>query len=67
MEHLLRCFQHPDRGADVTLTLYDRGQVMEISMCYNCRHALAIACLQHEGIIEESYEIIDVEDWRLRS
>lgn len=59
------CFQHPNRQAEVILRFYDNGELVEFQLCSNCRHATAIACLQHEGLITPDYEVIDVEGGEL--
>jgi len=56
------CFKHPDRDAEVTFTFFDKGQIMQVPMCYICRCASSIAALVYEDIIKEPYEIIDVEE-----
>jgi hypothetical protein len=58
----MSCFQHPDREAEVTISFYDGGKLVEFGMCHNCRHATAIACLQYEKLISPDYEIIEIEE-----
>jgi len=57
------CLQHPDREAEVLLSFYDKprgGGLTQYGLCHNCRHALDIAALVHQGLITPDYEIIDI-------
>jgi len=58
----MACFQHPDREAEIVISFYDEGALVEFGMCHICRHATAIACLQHEQLITPDYEIINIDE-----
>jgi len=56
----MACFQHPDREAEIIITFYDEGVLVEFALCHNCRNATSIACLQYEKLISPDYEINEI-------
>ena len=44
------------------MTFWDGTAVLAYALCHNCRHALDIACLVHEGLIPPDYEIVEVKE-----